>query len=97
MKAISARGTGRVPIAHPAEFAKLAAAMHRRIRDNEFYPGLARYGTSGLVPIVNEVGRFPTRNFQRGDYEGADRIDGEALREGFWVKDDGCFACPMCP
>jgi aldehyde:ferredoxin oxidoreductase len=69
--------------------------MHRRIRENEFFPSLARYGTSGLVPIVNETGRFPTRNFQSGSYVHADKIGGEALRKGFWEKDDGCFACPI--
>jgi aldehyde:ferredoxin oxidoreductase len=95
LKAIAARGAARVPIASPDEFSELARSMHRRIRDNEFFPALARYGTSGLVPIVNEVGRFPTRNFQRGDYAEADKIDGEALRTGYWERDDGCFACPI--
>ena len=95
LKAIAARGTMRVPIASPKAFTPLAREMHQRIRDNEFFPALARYGTSGLVPIVNEVGRFPTRNFQRGDYADADKIDGEALRSRYWEKDDGCFACPI--
>jgi aldehyde:ferredoxin oxidoreductase len=95
LKAIAARGTMRVPIASPDEFSALARRMHQRIRGNEFFPALARYGTSGLVPIVNEVGRFPTRNFQRGDYVDAHKIGGEALRAGYWVRDDGCFACPI--
>ena len=95
LKAIAARGAMRVPIASPKAFTALAREMHQRIRGNEFFPGLARYGTSGLVPIVNEVGRFPTRNFQRGDYAEADKIDGAALRTGYWERDDGCFACPI--
>ncbi|MFC2082936.1 aldehyde ferredoxin oxidoreductase family protein [Candidatus Bipolaricaulota bacterium] len=95
LKAISARGSMRVPIAKPDEFAELARSMHKRIRENEFFPGLARHGTSGLVPIVNETGRFPTRNFQRGEYVDADKIDGAALRAQYWVRDDGCFGCPI--
>ena len=95
LKAVAVRGKGRVPIASPQAFAALAKEMHRRIRENEFFPALARYGTSGLVSIVNEIGRFPTRNFQRGDYIHADKIGGEALRAEFWEKDDGCFACPI--
>ena len=95
LKAVAARGAMRVPLASPEAFSSLARAMHRRLRDNEFFPSLARYGTSGLVPIVNEVGRFPTRNFQRGDYDQAHRIDGEALRAGYWERDDGCFGCPI--
>ncbi|MCK4570976.1 aldehyde ferredoxin oxidoreductase family protein [Candidatus Bipolaricaulota bacterium] len=95
LKAVAVRGKGRVPIASPQAFTALAKEMHRRIRENEFFPALARYGTSGLVSIVNEIGRFPTRNFQRGDYIHADKIGGEALRAEFWEKDDGCFACPI--
>ncbi len=95
LKAVAVRGNTRVPIASPQAFTALATEMHRRIRENEFFPSLARYGTSGLVSIVNEIGRFPTRNFQRGDYTHADRIGGEALRKAFWEKDDGCFACPI--
>ena len=95
LKAIATRGTTRVPIALPKEFAKLARSMHQRIRGNEFFPGMAKHGTSGLVSIVNEVGRFPTHNFQRGEYSAADQINGEALRNLFWERDDGCFACPI--
>jgi aldehyde:ferredoxin oxidoreductase len=95
LKAIAVRGTGRVPIAHQKEFTRLARAMHERIRRNEFFPALARYGTSGLVMLMNEIGRFPTRNFQSGDFALAEKIGGEALHEGYWIKDDGCFACPI--
>jgi len=95
LKAIAVRGSAQVPIASPQAFASLAKEMHRRIRENEFFPSLARYGTSGLVAIVNEIGRFPTRNFQRGDFARVDLIGGDALRDEFWEKDDGCFACPI--
>ncbi len=95
LKAIAVRGRGRVPIAQPEAFAQLARRMHKTLRENELFPALARYGTSGLVPIVNEIGRFPTRNFQRGDYEHVHAIDGEALRSRHWLRDDGCFACPI--
>jgi aldehyde:ferredoxin oxidoreductase len=95
LKAIAARGTARVPIAQPAPFSSLARSMHQRLRENEIFPALARFGTAGLVAIVNEVGRFPTRNFQRGDYEDVHKIDGEALREQYWERDDGCYGCPI--
>ena len=95
LKAIAARGSQRVPLARPEAFRDLARKMHRKIRENEFFPSLAKYGTSGLVPIVNEVGRFPFRNFQGGDFAHAHRIDGEVLRSEFWERDDGCFACPI--
>jgi aldehyde:ferredoxin oxidoreductase len=95
LKAIAVRGSRPVPIASPTEFTRLARAMHERIRRNEFYPSISRHGTSGLVSVVNEIGRFPTRNFQSGDFAAADRIAGDALRRNHWVKDAGCFGCPI--
>lgn len=95
LKAIAVRGTGKIPLADPEEFMRLARAMHTRIKKNKFYPALARYGTPGLVMIMNEIGRFPTRNFQSGDFALAEKIGGEALHKEHWVKDDGCFACPI--
>ena len=95
LKAIAVRGNRKVPIAHPAEFTSLSRAMHERIRKNEFYPALARYGTSGLVMLMNEIGRFPTNNFQSGDFALAEKIGAEILHDKYWIKDDGCFACPI--
>jgi len=95
LKAIAVRGTQKVPIAYPREFTALARAMHQRIRKNEVYPSVSRYGTPGLVMIVNEIGRFPSYNFKAGDFERARDICGETLRKRFFVKDTGCFACPV--
>lgn len=95
LKAIAVRGRTRVPIAHPKDFARTALAMHKRIRQNPAFPAMSRYGTPGIVTLMNTIGRFPTRNFQAGDFAFAQDISAEALRERFWVKDAGCFACPV--
>jgi aldehyde:ferredoxin oxidoreductase len=95
LKAIAARGTARVLIAEPDKFARLAKEMHQRLRANEFYESLHRYGTCGLVRIANEIGRFPTRNFQGGDFADAAMISGEAVRDAYWESDEGCYACPI--
>lgn len=95
LKAIAARGTTRVTVAEPEAFSRLAKVMHGRLRANAFYDSIHRYGTCGLVRIANEIGRFPARNFQHGDFANAAMISGEAVREAFWESDDGCFACPI--
>lgn len=95
LKAIAVSGTRRVPVADPDGFARLAGDMHKRIRANPMFGACSRYGTPGLVRVVNEIGRFPTRNFQDGEFSGADRISGETLREKHFVEDRGCYACPV--
>lgn len=42
---------------------------------------LPTYGTNVLANIINEAGGYPTRNFSAGQFEGVDKISGEAMRE----------------
>jgi aldehyde:ferredoxin oxidoreductase len=39
------------------------------------------YGTASIVAAVNEMGSFPTRNFSNGNFEAAETLRGEYLRE----------------
>jgi aldehyde:ferredoxin oxidoreductase len=43
--------------------------------------GLPTYGTNVLTNVINEAGGFPTNNFQKGQFEGAAKISGEAQAE----------------
>ncbi len=47
------------------------------------------------MALVQPMGRFPTRNFREGSFEGFDRISGEALREEHFNRDIACFNCPL--
>ena len=52
------------------------------------------YGTSGILDGLSASGRLPTKNFQRGTFEGAEKITGQALvSSGFLVGRDSCWAC----
>ncbi len=42
---------------------------------------LPAYGTNVLTNIINEAGALPTNNFQKGQFEGASKISGEAEAE----------------
>ncbi len=95
LKAIAVRGKARVQVADPEGFARLSATMHRRIRENPAFPAVSRYGTPGIVELMNTIGRFPTNNFQAGSFASAAELGGAALRERYWVRDVGCFACPV--
>jgi aldehyde:ferredoxin oxidoreductase len=95
LKAIAVRGHGVVPIAQPERFYKVAVRCHEGIRNNPVYPAVSRYGTPGIVSLMNQIGRFPTRNFQAGHFDRADAINAEALRQRHFVKDTACYACPI--
>jgi aldehyde:ferredoxin oxidoreductase len=56
---------------------------------------LPEFGTAVVMNVVNEIGALPTRNFQQSQFDGADKISGEALAEGILVKNQACWACPI--
>lgn len=95
LKAIAVRGTGSIPVAEPARLMKLSFELHEIIRKNEFYPGVHRFGTAGLVTLMQPMGRFPTRNYQFGSFDGFEDIAGEQLREDHLIRDVSCFNCPV--
>jgi len=57
--------------------------------------GLPTYGTAVLVNIVNQIGSYPTRNWQESYDENADNTSGETLKEKFLVKNSFCHRCPI--
>lgn len=95
LKAIAVRGTRGIKMADPGSIASISLKLHDRVRKNQFFPGIHRFGTPGLVALVQPMGRFPTRNFRQGSFDGFDRISGEALREDHFSRDIACFACPL--
>ncbi len=50
----------------------------------------ARYGTSMAFSFFNEKGVLPTRNFREGYFPEAEKINAEALKTQYFVKDQGC-------
>ncbi len=57
--------------------------------------GLPTYGTAVLVNIVNNIGSFPTKNWQESYYEKADDTSGETLVDKYLVKNGACHRCPI--
>jgi aldehyde:ferredoxin oxidoreductase len=57
--------------------------------------GLPEFGTSVLVNLMNWYGVLPVRNFQQGEFEHADKISGERLRDEFLTKRSACWSCPI--
>jgi len=57
--------------------------------------GLSVYGTNVLMNIVNELGALPARNAQTTQFEHADMVSGETIKETILVRDPTCHACPV--
>jgi len=94
LKAIAVRGVHRTPVADPA--AVIAAAKDLSARS--FGPATAKYrelGTVANLLTFNRLNALPTRNFQAGQFEGAEAISGEMLNEAHRVTRAACAACTI--
>jgi aldehyde:ferredoxin oxidoreductase len=95
LKAIVARGTGRVKVADRKKFDRALQLASRAIRMSSAITRMSADGTANILEFVNVVGALPTRNFQTGQFEHAEEITGSSFSEKSWVKKYACFGCPI--
>jgi aldehyde:ferredoxin oxidoreductase len=104
LKAVAIRGTRGV--GNVRDISAFMAAVNKGkkvLADNAFTgQGLPKYGTQGVMSVINEVGAMPTRNMREVQFEGANKISGEAMHElrksdgkANLVTNAGCFACTI--
>jgi len=93
LKCVAARGTMAVPVADEERVRELAQWMAQHWREKAL--SMRELGTPAGVVGLHRGGRLPTRNFQDGQFEGAEQISGEALRNTLLVDTGTCYACPI--
>lgn len=93
MKAVAVRGTNTIPLADPKGVLEKGKAMYWSCFEKPGFKEWTPYGTAQVTDWVNEIGSFPTRNFQTGYFEHHQNINGPTLRREILVTDKGCFGC----
>jgi aldehyde:ferredoxin oxidoreductase len=98
LKAIAVRGHMKPPIGNVEKFREVVKDVAIKHRTNPVTSeGLPKLGTAILVNIINKAGLLPTRNFQAGVFEGAEKISGETLAEKYLDKkkciEEACWGC----
>jgi aldehyde:ferredoxin oxidoreductase len=95
LKAIAVRGKGGVRVYDKQQYERALQLAYRAVRMSGPVTMLSKEGTANILEIVNVMGALPTRNFQQGQFEDADKISGYAFRQHHWKKEYACFACPI--
>jgi aldehyde:ferredoxin oxidoreductase len=97
LKAIVASGKHKTLIDDEKAFSAAVKEKIKMLKENGVTgEGLPALGTKVLDNIINSNGLYPTRNFQKSQFEHTDEVSGEALVEkGYLVKNVACFACPI--
>jgi aldehyde:ferredoxin oxidoreductase len=87
LKFIAVRGKGKPKVADPEALERAAKSAIQKIRASDVTgKTLPELGTSALVNVINEHGGYPTRNFQSGVFETADKTSGETIRGHYPCK-----------
>jgi aldehyde:ferredoxin oxidoreductase len=99
LKAVAIRGTGRATLADPKKFRDFALANLAKIRKHPWLGdspgGAGALGTAGGVEDLSAAGILPTRNWETGTWEHADRISGTAMKNTILIGHRACQACPV--
>ncbi len=95
LKAIVVRGHAKPQVADPKALASLNKAGAQWIPTNPDVDGLGRLGTASVVMPQNSFGTLPTRNYNEGQFEGAEAISGEKMAETILKGRDTCYACTV--
>jgi len=95
LKAIAVRGTKGVSIAEPEKFMKAMWAMRGRMAVSPGRMGFTELGTAATIDLTNAFGGCPTRNFESGQFEHAENLNGNAIKDTRMVANKACFACTI--
>ena len=95
LKAIASRGTLTIPIADEEAYRKEAKQRFDWVNQSILKMTLEVYGTATMVDLVSVKGGIPTRNWQTGVFENAEKINGTTINDTILVKRKPCFACPI--
>ena len=95
LKAIAVRGHKKMEYHNPEKVAAIAKDFVATYMDNPDNKGLNLYGTSQYVETMQEWGQLPTRNFQTGILEDAERISGVTMAKTVLKTRECCYACAV--
>jgi aldehyde:ferredoxin oxidoreductase len=93
LKAVVVRGTRKPTFADPKGIAYLNKQGPKELPNNPDMDGLAKFGTASVVMPQNTYGTLPTRNYNEGQFEGAEPLSGEVMAETVLKERDTCYAC----
>ncbi|KXB07880.1 hypothetical protein AKJ56_02205, partial [candidate division MSBL1 archaeon SCGC-AAA382N08] len=92
LKAVHVKGSYDKPIYNEEKFEE-AKSEYRE----ELSPRISwgKLGAGGALTGLNEMGALPTKNFQEGVFDGAEKIDGKKMYDEILTGRDTCSGCPI--
>ena len=95
LRAIAVRGHQKVTLSDTTALGSFAKWFRDYVKNNRAAVSLSEFGTAGGLMSLSSSGGLPTRNFQQGTFEGAEKISGETLKDSLLVGRRSCYACAI--
>lgn len=84
------------PIADPSGFNRARKAYTKAVLEHPQSKVYTDYGTAAMTNMCNSFGGLPTRNFSSGQFEGAEQLSGEFMRERLLHRGGDCDTSHAC-
>jgi aldehyde:ferredoxin oxidoreductase len=85
----------KATVARPEEFAALRKGLNAKLKGSFAIEALSAQGTNSVLEVGMYMGDVPVKNWQVGEWDGAEKISGTAFSEKHLVGTRTCFACPV--
>jgi len=95
LRAVAVRGTQKLPLADENRIREITKQVIEKLPDYPIVQNYKKLGTASLIMPNQEAGMLPTRNWQAGHFEGAERISGQTLNDELLYGTKGCYKCPI--
>lgn len=98
LKAIVIRGTGSIDVHSPDKVAEIKREITQRAKQSKLNGHqLPKLGTSWLVSLSSARDQLPTMNYQRGEWERSDEIEGSSIEAAYSGKlqKKPCYKCSL--
>jgi aldehyde:ferredoxin oxidoreductase len=96
LKAIAVRGSSKkLALADAAGLNRLARWGSAEIPNNADVLDLRDNGTEGVLEYQHAIGSLPTFNYNAGQFDGNEKISGQAMTATILKERDTCYACAV--
>jgi len=93
LKAIAVKGSGKVGLANEDALKQYIRENMTKVRESK--AGHTKFGTAQYTEVLNNLGCYPTNNFQTAVFEGGETTYADVMVEKFKVKNAACYRCPI--
>ena len=93
LKAIAVKGTKKIPLVQPDDYAPLRGQANRLLKAENISQVTHDLGTAGIVDYADYLGSMPKKYYHQGAMDNVDKVSGSTMAETILTGVSACHAC----